>query len=46
MQFLSLTPVLILLLYFLVSIDLVLVVARNCSGEEQLFAKLNSFCAV
>ena len=50
MQLLSLIPILVLLLYLLVSIDLVytgfyeVIDIRNCSGEEQQFAKLNFFC--
>ena len=45
MQLLCLIPILILLLYLLVSTDLVYtgnceLDIRNCSGEEQLFAKL------
>ena len=44
-QLLSLIPILILLLYLLVSIDLEYtgtceVDVKNCSGEERLFAKL------
>ena len=46
MQLLSLIPILILLLYLLVSIDLVY--TRLCElvpEEEQLYSKLNSNCS-
>ena len=50
MQLLSLIPILILLLYLLVSIDLVYtgiweLDIRNCSEGEQLSSKLYLFCS-
>ena len=47
-QLLGLKLILILILYLLVSIDLVytgICEVRNCSGEEQLLAKLILFCS-